>query len=85
MLTMIQKENVFEFYNADEVGVGSITTQRTEESITIDSVYTVHEFRGQGMARLMMDGVYQYAEDHKLSIIPVCSYAVGYMEKKGLK
>lgn len=85
MLTYNKKENVFEFYNEQEVGVGSISTQLTDTSITIDSVYTVHEFRGQGMARLMMDGVYQYAQKKGLQIIPVCSYAVGYMEKKGLE
>lgn len=83
MLTMIQKENIFEFYNEENTGVGSITTQLTAEEITVDSVYTVHDFRGQGMARLMMDGVYQYAQENGLQIIPVCSYAVGYMEKKG--
>lgn len=82
---MIRKENVFEFYNEVEVGVGSIMTQLTENSVTIESVYTVHEFRGQGIARLMMDGVYQYAQENGLQIIPVCSYAVGYMEKKGQK
>lgn len=85
MLKMIRKENVFEFYNEVEVGVGSIMTQLTENSVTIESVYTVHEFRGQGIARLMMDGVYQYAQENGLQIIPVCSYAVGYMEKKGQK
>ncbi|MGL4662546.1 MAG: GNAT family N-acetyltransferase [Culicoidibacterales bacterium] len=83
MLNVVQKENIFEFYNEDNTGVGSVTTKLTQDTITIDSVYTVHEFRGQGMARLMMDGVYQYAQENKLEIIPVCSYAVSYMEKKG--
>lgn len=83
MLTMMQKENVFEFYNENEVGVGSVTTQLTKESLTVDSVYTVHEFRGQGMARLMMDAVYNYAQENDLKLIPVCSYAVSYLEKKG--
>lgn len=82
---MIKKDNIFEFYKEENVGVGSITTQLTSENMTIDSVYTVHEFRGQGMARLMMDAVHQYAKEKQLKIIPVCSYAVVYMEKKGQK
>lgn len=83
MLTMIQKDGVFEFYNADNAGVGSITVDITANDITIHSVYTVHEFRGQGMARLMMDQVYAYAMENKLEIKPICSYAVAYLEKKG--
>lgn len=83
MLKMIQKDNVFEFYNEAEVGVGSITTKLTSDSLTVDSVYTVHAFRGQGMARMMMDQVYDFAKQNELKIIPVCSYAVAYMEKKG--
>lgn len=83
MLKMIQKENVFEFYNENQTGVGSITVELSEHEITIHSVYTVHEFRGQGMARLMMDQVYTFANENKLKMVPVCSYAVAYLEKKG--
>lgn len=83
MLTMVQKDNVFEFYNEEKTGVGSITVELTTSDITIHSVYTVHEFRGQGMARMMMDQVYAYAMENKLTIKPICSYAVAYLEKKG--
>jgi len=47
------------------------------------STYTPEEFRGRGLAAILMEEAIKYAKENNLRIVPVCSYAKYYLEKKG--
>lgn len=43
--------------------------------------YTPPQFRGQGIAKLMIEKAVEYAINENLKIVPQCSYAVKYFIK----
>lgn len=46
------------------------------------STFTPEEFRGKGLAAALMETALNYAENHKLEVVPECSYAQDYLSKK---
>jgi len=46
-----------------------------ERTIIIDHTYVDQKFRGQGLARELVNAVVDYARKEKLLIHPLCSYA----------
>ena len=47
------------------------------------SIYTPEEFRGKGLAALLMEAAIKHGEENGLKIVPECSYAKYYLEKIG--
>jgi len=50
----------------------------------IDIVHTMvpPPLRGSGMAQALVEAAIQYAHEHKLRIIPSCSFASVYMQRR---
>ena len=55
-----------------------------EGNMVITHTFVSPDFRGQGIAGKLMDRALEIASQRNRKVIPVCSYAVSYMEKKGL-
>lgn len=63
-------------------GAVAIAEYRLEgSSIYINKVETPEELRGTGVAGRLMQEVFDYARQQKLTLVPVCSYAAAWMEK----
>ncbi len=55
-----------------------------------DKLYITHvevpsALRGRGVAAMVMDGVVKDAGERGLTIVPICSYAAAYMQRKAGK
>lgn len=57
--------------------------QREDGNLSINRVYVPEELRGQGAAGQIMAEIVKAAAKTGEKIIPVCSYAVAWMEKHG--
>ena len=55
--------------------------EEQETTIQILKVFVDDAFRGQGLAKQLLDDVYLYLKNSNKKVIPVCSYAVSYFEK----
>lgn len=65
--------------------VGKIEFPYDEEgNMVITHTFVSPDFRGQGIAGKLMERALEIGRQRKCGVIPVCSYAVSYMEKKGL-
>ena len=53
------------------------------EALYIDYVFAPPELRGKGAAGALMQGIVEIAESKDLKVIPICSYAVSWMKRKG--
>lgn len=59
--------------------------RREGSTLSINRVYVPEELRGQGAAGQIMAEIVKAAEQAGEKIVPVCSYAVAWMEKHGKK
>lgn len=77
------KQGKNRFYVGD-----SVTTATAEMSyvptgdnlLIIDHTYVSEELKGQGVAKLLLNEVVEYARNENLKIIPLCPYAAGQMK-----
>lgn len=76
----IIKEDRIELIQEDKV-VGKIEFVKDGNELTITHTIVNPLFRGQGIAKILMEKVINEAKEKGLKIIPVCSYAVSYFEK----
>ena len=51
------------------------------KNFVITHVGVYPEFRGQGVAGKIVDAALQYARQHSLRVIPMCSYAAAYIRR----
>ncbi|MBN2117571.1 MAG: N-acetyltransferase [Anaerolineales bacterium] len=51
------------------------------KNFVITHVGVYPEFRGQGVAGKIMESSLEYARQNALRVIPMCSYAAGYIRK----
>lgn len=58
---------------------------RDGDKLSINRVFVPEELRGQGAAGKIMAEILQMAEKNGDTLVPVCSYAVAWMEKNGKK
>ncbi|MFD1418949.1 GNAT family N-acetyltransferase [Companilactobacillus keshanensis] len=54
-----------------EVGI----TQIDDLTISIDHTFVNENYRGQGLAKKLLDSALEYAKLYDLKVVPVCSYA----------
>ncbi|MGC8936874.1 MAG: GNAT family N-acetyltransferase [Candidatus Methanomethylicaceae archaeon] len=47
----------------------------------LDATYTPEEHRGKGVGTKMMEAAINYAKERKLSIVPICPFAVEYFKR----
>lgn len=76
----IIKEDKIELIQEDKV-VGKIEFVKDDNELTITHTIVNPLFRGQGIAKILMEKVIELAKEKGLKIIPVCSYATSYFEK----
>lgn len=77
------KANRFELELDGGTAIADYT--RDGDSLSINRVFVPEELRGQGAAGKIMAEIVQAAEKNGDRIVPVCSYAVSWMEKHGKK
>jgi len=54
---------------------------RRDGSVLITHVEVPESLRGKGVAAQLMAGVVSDAKTRKLTVVPVCSYAVSYLQR----
>lgn len=64
------------YLSIDEKKIGEITYYLRDGRIIIDHTYVNPDYRGQGLARKLVDVVVNKARAEKMKIEPQCSYAV---------
>jgi uncharacterized protein len=55
--------------------------RRDGSKCIITHVEVPPELRGRGVAAQLMQGVVEDARQHGLTLVPVCSYAVAYLQR----
>ena len=62
---------------------GELTYQiEDEKTMVIDHTYVLDEYRGHGYSLMLLKQAVEYAKEHQMKIVPVCSYAKEVMENK---
>jgi hypothetical protein len=61
--------------------IGVCTFEESGDSWAITHTIVSSEYRGMGLAKQVLECVLKNAEERGKEIIPICSYAVKYMEK----
>ena len=49
--------------------------------VDINRVFTSTNKRGQGLAKVLMDGLYEYLKENNFKVIATCPYAIAYFER----
>ena len=57
----------------------------TNRNFEITSTYSPKDHRGKGLAAALVEKAVNYAKKKNLHVIPKCSYAKGYLNKKIIK
>jgi len=52
-----------------------------DKNFVITHVGVYPEFRGQGVAGKIMEAALEYAKQHSLRVVPMCSYAAHYIRE----
>ncbi len=79
METMIKEDRIELIQEGKVVGKIEFNNENGDLSITHTIVNPL--FRGQGIAKILMEKVIELAKEKELKIIPICSYAASYFEK----
>jgi uncharacterized protein len=74
------KENRYELDVDGHLAIAEYTLQ--DDKLIITHVEVPQELRGQGIAAKVMQGVVKDATARGLAIVPVCSYAAAYMQRR---
>ena len=51
------------------------------DKINFSSTFTPPEFRGKGIAKIIVEYAFNYAKDNDLKVIPTCSYVQAFVER----
>jgi predicted GNAT family acetyltransferase len=74
-----QEKNRAAAYDGD-VNMGECTYTVSDGIWTIEHTFVDSAYKGQGIAKKLVDAVVEGARERGLKIIPVCSYAVRVFE-----
>lgn len=79
---MIKIENQMIRYEIDGEVVGFVTFPFIKDGVVnINHTFTHTNHRGKGIAKLLVDALYDYLKEHNLKAISSCSYAVEYFKR----
>lgn len=82
MLEVKQGSHSFYIGESEDNWLATMTFVSSGESrITIDHTYVSESLNGQGVGKLLLKALTDWARAENLKIIPVCSYAKAQMEK----
>lgn len=79
-LKKIITENQLAFVTEDGTKLAMIDFVEEDGVLTLESTYVDDELRGQGMAARLMEEFIAFAKEEQKTILPICSYAVAWME-----
>lgn len=75
--TKIENNTILATENSEVVG--KIEFELNDKELAI--LHTYAYLSGKGIGSLLMDAAIKYAEEKNLTIKPICSFAVKYMER----
>lgn len=75
-----EKEKVVVYDNNEELAVIEYS-YIDSNTIEITHTFVSDKLRGQGVASKLMEEVISIANENKLRIVPICSYAKSYFNK----
>ena len=52
-----------------------------EKVVNINHTFTAPQMRGKGLAKILLDDLYNYLKEKQYKAVPTCSYAVSYFER----
>jgi predicted GNAT family acetyltransferase len=58
--------------------------QRQPGRLVITHVVTPQTLRGQGLAAVLMQGIFDHTQSAGLELVPVCSYAQVWLKRRGV-
>lgn len=78
----VEIKNNMAYLKEDDKIVSYITFPfQSEGVVNINRTFTSEEKRGKGLAKVVMDGLYDYVKANNLKVVPTCSYAVAYFNR----
>ena len=81
MTTVFEKEKMrAAIYDGDKE-IGVCTYEERGDKWAITHTIVSPDYQGRGLAKKVLECVLEVAEKEGKGIIPICSYAVHYMEK----
>jgi predicted GNAT family acetyltransferase len=75
----------FVLYSSEDRKIASayVTFRKTENGeFDLEHTITDPQFRGQGLAEIVVKAAFEWADQHKVVVIPTCSYISGNFLKK---
>lgn len=82
----VEVKNNMAFIKENEDIISYATFLYKEANVVdINKVFTSTEKRGQGLAKVVMDGLYDYLKENNIKAIPTCPYAIAYFKRYALK
>ncbi len=79
---MVQIENQMAYIKDEGKMLAYLTFIKVRDNVVnINHTYTHPSKRGKGLAKLIMDNLYEHLKDRKYKAIASCSYAVSYFKK----
>lgn len=73
-------ENKFELFDKDKK-IGEICFKLDGNIMIVDHTEVDLEYKGQGLAKRLLDSLVKYADENNYKIRPVCSFVVKAFEK----
>ncbi len=74
--------NQFLYYKDENEIVAYLHFEIIDETLNIDKTYVNPKYRGQGIAKLMMDYIFLHYHSVARKISATCSYAKSYLDNK---
>ena len=80
-MEFVKEENAFRHYNAVGEVDAEITFQVEKEVLIADHTFVDSTYRGQGIGKLLVDKLSDYARENQKKIHPTCPYIVNLFKK----
>lgn len=77
----VEYTNTVFFIRLDKREKAWLTYEVENGIMTLKQTYTPEQYRGQGLAKMLVDKAVEVAKQKNLKIKPVCSYSVYYFIK----
>ena len=80
-MEFVKEENAFRHYNAVGEMDAEITFQVEKDVLIADHTFVDPAYRGQGIGKLLVDKLANYARENQKKIHPTCPYIVNLFKK----
>ena len=80
-MEFVKEENAFRHYNAVGEVDAEITFQVEKDVLIADHTFVDPTYRGQGIGKLLVDKLANYARENQKKIHPTCPYIVNLFKK----